>query len=62
MKYFTDEVIRFRVVNEIFTETSPSGPKTAGEGENAQAQNISPYTLWVCNTILIIPFLYSNQS
>ncbi|KZC08239.1 DNA-directed RNA polymerase III subunit RPC8 [Dufourea novaeangliae] len=40
------EIIRFRVVNESFTETLPTGPNVSGESvEKSEAKNISPYTL-----------------
>lgn len=39
------EIIRFRVVNETFTEALPTGPIAVSETEKPEAQNMSPYTL-----------------
>ena len=55
MNFFTDEIIRFRVVKEIFSETSPTSPQVTGEAEKSETKNTSPYTLWVC-IIILIPF------
>ncbi|XP_033211050.1 DNA-directed RNA polymerase III subunit RPC8 [Belonocnema kinseyi] len=40
------EIIRFRVVNEVFSETSPTSPQVTGEAEKTETKNSSPYTLW----------------
>lgn len=39
------EIIRFRVFNEIFSETSPTGPLAARDAEKTETKNTSPYTL-----------------
>lgn len=44
-----NEEIRFRVVDEVFTDLSPAGPEMSGEKKNADEldNKRSPYTITV---------------
>ena len=46
-----NEEIRFRVVDEVFTDLSPAGPEMSGEKQNTdETENKrSPYTITVSN-------------
>ena len=46
-----NEEIRFRVVDEMFTDLSPAGPEMSGEKKDETENKRSPYTITVSHII-----------
>ena len=50
---------RFRVVDEIFVDTSPSGPE-GSDKEHTDTDKKTPYTLIVSDVVYLLAHIYVN--